>query len=321
MEETHMFKKIQAVLMAAMLLGLLAACDSEQPQTHEANDVWNADLNQHWKNCIQCDAAMDYADHDLDDAGICSVCGAQICDWGDSKSLFLFTEDDDPLKLVDYDADGNVTSELFYSYTYDEDGNMTYSATLTDGVLTSESNYIMVDGERMVSQCTTYLDDGSKSVSDYDENGNEICVTDYLANGSKGTVWESMYAQDGDGQWYECSSVITEADGSRVESTYSQEGDQTSAASYDAQGNFLFDHRWEYTYDDDGNWQTRIMYYNGVLTEEILFATETDDGGSITYPATVTEYQEDGSKTVTCYDIHDNILSQTHFDADGNEIS
>jgi len=59
---------------------------------------------------------------------------------------------------------------------------------------------------------------------------------------------------------------------------------------------------------------------SGVLTEELIYTTVTDEDGWMNYPGTVIEYHDDGSKTVTEYDENDNVISETKYDAAGNIV-
>lgn len=315
-----MQKKYLAILMACIAaLALLSGCAGH---THQASsDTWEADFDTHWQVCADCGQRMEEGTHSLDEFDICTVCGAQPIDWGDSKSVYQFNKNGDPLKMVDYDADGNVITETIYTYEYDADGQLTRSSTTTNGVLTEESLYTLVDGESVISQLTSYLEDGTKVVNDYDAYGNPIRTTAYDADGQMISEDTYEYTQAADGQWYESWRSITEADGTRSVSTYNEAGDQISLLRYDADGSLMESYVWEYTYDEDGRWQSKKSYRNDVLYSETIFATVPTEDGQLTYPETVTEYNEDGSKTVTVYDQNDEILSQTHYDAGGNVIN
>lgn len=315
-----MQKKYRSILVPCITaLMLLSGCTGGH--THQTSNLWETNLNQHWKICTDCGQPTDEAAHTLDDSDTCTVCGTQIVDWGDSKSLYLFNESGDPLKVADYDADGTVITEMICQYEYDADGNLTHAVTTTDGVVTEESTYTTADGESVICQLISYWEDGSKSVSDYDVDGNVIRSVSY---DSADKVWlqeDYEYALASDSQWYETKYIAVYEDGSKTVSEFSEDGDQTSAVHYDADGNCMYAHSWERTYDENGNWQTMKYYLNGVLTSDTIYATAATEAGSVTYPQTVTDYEEDGSKTVTIYDENDNIICQTRYDANGNIVS
>lgn len=315
-----MQKKYLAILMACIAaLALLSGCAGH---THQpSSDTWEADFDQHWQVCADCGQRMNEGKHSLDDSDTCTVCGAQPVDWGDSKSVYQFNKNGDPLKMVDYDADGNIITESIYTYEYDADGNLTRSTATTDGVLTEESLYTLVDGESVISQLISYLEDGSKVINDYDAYENSIRMSSYDADGKLTMQSDFEYAQTADGQWYEAKCSTTEADGTKSVSEYNEDHDQISLLRYATDGSLTDSYVWDYSYDADGNWQSMKYYCNDTLCAETIYATATTESGSTTYPETVTEYHEDGSKTVTVYSENDEILSQTHYDANGNVIN
>lgn len=315
-----MHKKYQYVLLScALAAALLSGCAGGH--THEASDTWEVDCDRHWRPCTECGKAMEESAHTLDDAYTCTVCGAQIIELDEGKSLSLFNENGDPLKLADYDADGNLITETVYTYEYDADGVLIRSTATTDGVLTEESTYTAENGESVLKQNVSYTDDGSKTVNDYDENGNCVHMVCYEKDGSVSFESTSEYALTADGEWYESKCTETQADGSKTVSTFAENHDQLSATFYEADGSVLYKYTWERTYDENGNWKTMKHYSDGVLITDTVFATVTTEDGSVTYPQTVTEYAEDGSRTVTVYDENENVLSETHYDANGNKVA
>lgn len=303
----------------AVAATLLSGCAGGH--THQTLGAWDADLAEHWQVCADCGEKMESGAHVLEDSDVCAVCNAQIVDWGDSKSVYLYHESGDPLKMTDYDADGKVMTETVYEYEYDADGALLHASTVTDGVLVDESTYNTVHGESVLSECISYLDDGSKSVSQYDENGNITQSIFYDAEGGAELQSDSEYALSADGEWYEAVCIITEADGSKSVGEFSENGDQTGVAYYDAAGNLISRESWVYTYHEDGTWQTMQYYRDDVLTSDTVYATVTDEYGSTTYPETVTEYGENGEKTVTVYNENDEMVSETRYDANGNVLA
>lgn len=314
-----MRKNHRSLLAACGVIAiLLTGCAGGH--THQASDIWEADPDSHWKTCSDCGQVLEKGAHTPDDSDICTVCNAQVIDWGYSKSVYQFNEYGECTRSAEYDEDGNRTTETICTYEYDADGNLLYCATAVDGVLEDETNYTLIGGESAIREYVYYMDDGTKSVSAYDENGNITLTVFYDADGNEYSRTESEYALSADGMWYETVNRSTEADGSVYVMEFSEMGDQTGRIIYDAEGNLISTDIWEYTYDEDGNWQTRKSYCNGVLTEEIIFATVKSDDGSMTYPETVTEYDESGAKNVTVYDENNQVVSETHYDANGAVI-
>lgn len=307
---------IFAALVASA--AILSGCGKSH--THQLADNWEVDLNNHWMVCTECKETAEKGAHTPDESDTCTVCGAQILDWGDAKSVYLFKEDGNLLKSADYDESGKLITETVCEYTYNSDGEPASSVTKVDGTVTEETVYTTVDGESIISRYTIYMDDGSKSAGDYDEYGNVTHTTYYDADGNITATDDSEYALSADGEWYEAKCTETEADGSKRTGEYAENGDQTALTSYDADNNIVYSIRWEYSYDENGNRQSINCYFNDKLMSESIYATQTTADGSVTYPETTTEYDDDGGKTVTVRDADDNIISQTRYDPNGNVI-
>lgn len=105
-----MKKQIVSVLLTcAMMAAILSGCG--QDHVHQTTDTWDVNLTSHWKICTDCGETAEEDAHTLDEADQCTVCGAQIIDYGDSKSLYLDNDNGDMLKMADYDQNGNVMTE------------------------------------------------------------------------------------------------------------------------------------------------------------------------------------------------------------------
>lgn len=294
------------MLTCAVIAAVLYGCGDSR--THQVADTWETDLTHHWKSCADCGETVENDAHTLNEDNRCTVCGAQIVDWGDTKSLSLYNDNGDMLKTAEYDLNGKLITETICRYEYDGDGRLTSSETITDGVLTEECTYTSVDGESVIARCISYAEDGTKFINDYDEYGNVVRLISYDAEGNVDYQSESEYALSADGVWYEAKCTSTEQDGSVSVGTFSENEDQIGLIRYDAAGSILCSYAWEYTYDEDGNWQTMKYYRDGVLAEETLYKTVTTEDGSTTYPETVTEYHEDGTQTVTTYDENGEVI-------------
>ena len=315
-----MLKKFAAIVLTCiMMVAVLTACS--EGHAHKATGGWEVDANAHWKKCSDCTGKAEEGPHKLNDESVCTVCGSEVYDFDESKALYLFNESGAPLKIAEYDKDGNVITEVIYAYKYDADGNLVRSKETTNGVITAENEYMLVDGEAVVSKFIGYMEDGTKLTNEYDSNGNVIRLVSYDAEGNMESQLDSEYKQLDDGEWYESKCTALGADGTKEISEYDQYGHSISVISYDAEGNVESEQTWERTYDDAGNTVSEKYYYDGVLVSECLYKTVEFDDGTATYPETVTEYQEDGGKTVTVYNENDEVVSETRYDADGNVIS
>lgn len=89
---------------------------------------------------------------------------------------------------VIYDADGKVTSNETWEYTYDDDGNPVTEKAYLDGKLSKETVYKTVTEDdssfTFPETVTTYDVDGGKTVCVYDENDELISETKYNASGN-----------------------------------------------------------------------------------------------------------------------------------------
>ncbi|MBQ8296283.1 MAG: hypothetical protein IJX77_00700 [Ruminococcus sp.] len=79
-------------------------------------------------------------------------------------------------------------------------------------------------------------------------------------------------------------------------------GDTCLSITYDANGNVIENMKYEYTYDEDGNWASQKVYDDGRLYRDYVYASFEDESGSGTYAQTITIYNEDGTKLIEEYD-------------------
>ena len=306
-------KKMSTQILSCVLAaGLLTACG----HTHSAADGWERNAKEHWQIC-ECGESVNTAAHTLDENNVCTGCGSEIQDFGDFMDVSTYTEQGDPLHMTSYDADGNVLSDMRYEYEYDADGNKLSHKYYGDGVLMEEAEY----EAGVPTQYTNYYEDGTKSVSDYDEDGNAVSTAYYDADGKVYSETQSEYAYTADGESYETKNTMTDMDGAVYISEFNEQGDQIAWICYDPDGNLMTEERYEYEYDDEGNTLAKKIYVSGALSQELLYTTVTDADGWMSYPGTVIDYFDDGSKTVTEYNENDEIISIMTYDAAGNEIA
>lgn len=307
-------KKLFSFALAVVMAASLTAC--AEKHTHAPAEIWELNAKEHWQLC-ECGEAMNTAAHTLDDIGVCSVCGAEIWDFGDSVDVYTYTQYGDPLRITSYDADGNVTSDLRYEYEYDADGNKVLEKYYADGVLMEETVY----EAGIPVQYTAYYEDGTKTVAEYDEDGNIVHSVYYDVDESVASETWSEYAYTTDGESYESKNTMTDADGIKYIGEYNEQGDMTVWSCYNADGSLATEECYEFEYDAEGRKQVKRIYVGGTLTEELIYTLVTQEDGWMNYPGTVIEYEADGSKTVTEYDENDNVISVATYDAAGNEIA
>lgn len=311
-------KKLFAIVTAcAMLVAVMTACASH---SHTEAGSWTADAASHWKLCTECDEKLQAGEHTLDDGSVCTVCGSEVLDFGDTVLVSAYDGHDNITRMATYDADGSLLTESLYEYEYDTDGNLTADRQYVDGELIGETEYTVTDGESIPVKYTGHNSDGTWFVNEYDSNGNVSLLVDYGADGSVNMQIDYQYAQNSDGDWYESACTETYSDGMKIEAEYNEQLDTTARVIYDADGNVTSTENWEYTYDADGFYATEKAYVDGVLSQENTYKTVTDGDGMFNYLETVTVYNEDGGKTVRVYDENAELVSETEYDASGSVI-
>lgn len=169
---------------------------------------------------------------------------------------------------IESDADGNVTMDRRYEYTYDADGNYSMSRIYENGVLTEEVEYFTGSDEEgswsMSGKTTVYHEDGSKTISDRDLEATWSSETTYDANGNvvEELRYEYEYNEDGDSigsKGYKNGKLIEEMrsiigadgeatgilwtyyheDGTRTVEEYDTSLDLVKETVYDASGNVI----------------------------------------------------------------------------------
>lgn len=122
---------------------------------------------------------------------------------------------------------------------YDSSGQLIGSTTTTDGVLVEECTYTTINGESVISQCVSYLDDGCRNTNDYDEYGNVIRLVSYDAKGNHQTM--KYYSDDVLMEETIYNTVVTE-EGSvtypEIVTEYHEDGTQT-VTTYDENGEVI----------------------------------------------------------------------------------
>lgn len=336
-----MKKKLLSVI-TCLALCLLTACAPKH--THAPAEGWELNANEHWQVC-ECGETLNAAAHTLDEDNRCTVCGAGIWDLGDSTEVYVFTDSGDPLRIITYDVDGTIISEMRYEYEYDAAGNKVREMNYMDDVLFGEWEYGKNSaGDICILKETHYFEDGSKDTTEYDEAGNVTSSAYYDADGSVGLAYAYEYSEDAswigekeysgeklaaeraymvdeDGMQKLLTEVLYNEDGSRSATEYDLYDNVIIEISYDKDGNVEMDRRHEYTYDENGNRTMAKTYDNGVLVEEVEYFSGSDDEGSWEMSGKTTTYHADGSKTVSDRDLELTWSSEITYDAAGNVVN
>ena len=214
---------------------------------------------------------------------------------------------------TEYDAEGNAVKVTRYAYEYENPGDMEPKHTLVyeNEVLIYEENrsvYPEVDPEHTYRECISYEEDGGRTVSlykfdhkdyifYYDAEG-ELTKTERFVNtyDAKGRLLGQVHYVD-DLRVYEylCFLSPSVAWYWDYEIYYDENGDPEQ--HYD----------WEYTCDEWGEPTHFVKTLNGTVIEETFYG---DEYGYGQYVCRVITYGENGE-----------VLTDTYYDPEGNEIS
>lgn len=293
-------KKLLLVFLAALLVITLASAEEQVMPTFQ----WQRNAQHHWH-----DSPANAQPHTLDEMGACSVCGCEVLAWDDgSADIYDYDEYGNQTRYTCIDSDGVITLEIVHALTY-ENGVLVRDREFYDGVFLCETIYA---GDHIPVMQTTWNDDGTTSINEYDEHGN--CVHAYIldADGmmSFETISEFTEAEDG---WYtEVKTISRFADGTCFQSEYNLFGDPIRTVNTEADGTVWSDTVYEYEYDGVNKVWCK-QYSFGRLAMESWYL----DGQLITE----TEYPEEGGKYIYEYNDNGDITLITSYAADGTLLS
>ena len=327
-----MKKRFVMFICALLILAVLAGCSgggTAEPATeptqattshsHIAQEGWEYSGKMHWQLC-ECGEKLNAADHSLAEDLICTVCGVEVCDYGDgSADVIVHDAYGNMERYLCYDQEDNLISSDYYEREYDGAGNVLLEKNYSNDQLRDMSEYVVgEDGESQIVSYTYYQESGEYSVSQYDEYGD---IVHWVQCAPDGTIlYEDLYeyAFDDEGNRYKAKYSETYEDGQSLLAHYNSLGDITYRAMYLADGTLDREDVWEYGYNeaDDALWQKQ--YSNGILVYEIVnYAEVTNEDYSMRYPEVVIYYNEDGSKLVETNGTDGNVASEVGYLADG----
>ena len=262
-------KYFNMLLMCALLFIIFTACGEEAV----INEEWEVDKDNHWK-LTQSGKKIDVQPHSVADE-FCSICGAQVMDFGDEIRVQRYNEQGDACVRIIYTSEGDIIEHNKFEYTYDEKGlwdvEKIYNA---DGKLLRENDYATeyIDDQSFtyIEQMTTYNEDGTKKVETNDRDG--------------WVIKEDMYKADGSLEYQ--YTVVNE---------FNEEGLIASIKKYDGEILAVEEH---HEYDSRSNPTSVKIYEKGNLIREEIYITA--DG--YIYMSEEIIYNEDGTNTIIEYD-------------------
>ena len=242
------------------------------------------------------------------------------------------------------DAEGTVWNAV--EYTYNDAGTWMGEKDYVDGILAAEREYsIDADGNQQLIKEITYNEDGSWIGAEYDLYENQVIEIHTNADGNVelDRRFDHTYDEDGnktltktydngvlveeqefwvgfdeDGTWSMSGKTTTyHEDGSKTVSDGDLEATWSSETTYDAAGNVVEELRYEYEQDENGEATASRGYKNGKLFVETQAITLPSGEPGMLW----TEYNEDGTKTITELSENFEPVKETVYDAEGNVIS
>lgn len=307
------------LLMLFFLTGTVLA----EEHTHFF-DQWDRDLQFHWRACACGEAADGHkTPHNMPDGWMCKECGSEILLFDDGTGqVYNYNEDYDILRNTSYEADGRIVDDYRYVYERNENGQLIAQKTYWNGFLCEEYFYRTdAFGEAVPVYQLGYDTDGSTSRNDYDTWGNVVKnrMMDPAGNITFEEVTEYVYDDEGTILYTKALGKFT--DGESFLRETNQYGDSVFSAAYDVEGYVIYSFRNEYKYDEEGNLLWSSTYNGDRLTEEIGYQMVQDEFGVFTFEHICTFYEEDGTKTVTEYNVDGEEVSVVRYDAQGVVLS
>ena len=313
--------------------------------THAPSADWVCDIDSHWHPC-DCGEQLDKAVHTLDEVN-CTVCGSEVVTWDNgSRQITVYNSYGDCSQFLYYEADGTLTTDERYDYTYNGERKYTAMKAYNNGFLYSSYEYgLDTANEPYMATHTAYYEDGSYQVDFYDENFNTLRTVYHDAVENTENDHRFTYSEDGslmtevtyqDGtlvyeqecRWNRetvCWEVIAERaygeDGS-IAYTYDDSGNTLSEIYYKPDGSADVEYAYENVYNLDGDLILKRTFTNGMLTMEMEYIHSIEsDGSTWSRSGKTTEYYGDGTYLIRDGDLENTWSSEITYAADGSVIN
>ena len=238
-----------------------------------------------------------------------------------AKDINEYNESGDLISFVSYDADESKLCECLYEYAVSAHG-ASYEAKNYDYDYQSEVLYISEYNEYgdQISRAVCDLDGNEKSMDrfeyEYNENGDKMWLKQYTNDVLVHEIlaYKVVFTEEYIMRFPETVIDYNE-DGTKLVTVNGDNGEIAHEACYNADGTVEYELFYTYETDDEGNWKS-IKVNDG---ERLITDTEYSlDADGMSYVAKVTEYNEDGSKTVCEYDENEELVKETRYNADGS---
>ena len=256
-----------------------------------------------------------------------------------------YNADGNCLSSHSYDAEGNAV--YAYLYEYAPDGSW-MQETYYDGERKAEQWEYRLDedGGQYTTRYLYFGEDDTVTVYEYDEMGNETLQAVYGPDGEPQLTlrYENVYNSDGervlcrtyendrlaeeveyvfgtdeDGSWWSMSGKTTNyhEDGTKTVHESDVEATWSTETHYAADGSVVEEIRYEYLRDENGEDIGTKGFRNGKLFQTVEVVK--DENGE-TASILMTDYHEDGTRTVREYDDVFTLLQEVLLGTDGSVI-
>ena len=329
--------KLNSVLLCALVLTipLLTSCEaSSAAETETSADVtktshvhsygaWDRNAQDHWQICECGETVSEKETHSLNEEDLCAVCGSVVCLYDDGGAyVYNPNEDGYIFRRTSYDSDGKIFNEEKSEFALDADGipyeSYNYSINYEFGYM-YESTYNALGD--ILTRVMTDLNDGTvdndRWERDYNEDGHIMWEKQYRNDflifetcDYKETQTDTYYVR------YPETMIDYYGDGTKLVTVFGEFGMEISETEYTADGSVVTQTIYNRQFDDDGN----TLYFEANTDGKLVSVEEyAYDEFGYTYISTQTEYNDDGTTTVTTYDAEGN-TAYVIYAADGSII-